>query len=257
MRCYSNLLTGALDVSTAPNLTELIAFGNQFSSVDISNNPPFADVNLEGNLLTTIDLSGAPGLLNLNVGANQLTVAWISAATPLQGLAAYANQLTGLNTTANTQLVWLILENQITSLDLYQPVVDQPELFLEPTVDSRFVHFPLLNELDCRNNNLTSLLVNNGNNSNFISFLANGNASLCLVFRSITGYIPMPTGAAESTRRHRLVPIAPVSSIPDADFKNTVPANAAINTNSDGEIQCYKMRHIPAACTDQSAGFRI
>ncbi|MBP7773399.1 MAG: hypothetical protein KA193_12850, partial [Bacteroidia bacterium] len=94
LRCYSNLLTGTLDVSNSPNLTELLAYYNQLTSVNISNNPVLADMNIEGNQLTTIDLSGAPGLLNVNVGANQLTALDISSNTALQGLAAFANQLT-------------------------------------------------------------------------------------------------------------------------------------------------------------------
>ena len=141
MRCSNNNLT-SLDVSQNTALTELICRINQITSLDVSTNTALTYLRCNDNPLTSLD---------------------VSANTALTELHCFYNQLTSLDVSNNTALAYLLCgHNQLTSLD----VSNNTALF----------------SFFCNNNNqLTSLDVRNGNNTNMPYFNALDNPNLTCI----------------------------------------------------------------------------
>lgn len=152
------------------------------------------------------DLTGIEAFVNiteLDCSENQLTSLDVSANTELKKLYCYDNQLESLNLSQNTLLELLSCENnQLTSLDLtYNPSLKQlhcaenlitffqglgtnlVELICQDNklTSLDLSHCTSLNKLFCENNELISLNVKNGNNTNFINFSAIGNPYLSCI----------------------------------------------------------------------------
>ncbi|MEP5341403.1 MAG: T9SS type A sorting domain-containing protein [Algibacter sp.] len=168
------------------------------------------------------DLTGLEAFINLtelHANDNQLTSIDISNNTVLETLFVSLNNLTTLDVSSNLVLERLSLfSNSLTSLDISTNSV--------------------LTSLIVPQNNLTSLNVANGNNSNFSNFEANNNPNLtCIqvddVAYSTTNWTNIDAQTSFGTN---CTPC--VVSIPDANFKNYLVGNTAINTNGDTEIQC-------------------
>ena len=114
------------------------------------------------NQLTSLDVSQNTALDYLHCSDNQLTSLDVSQNTALTKLYCYNNQITSLNVSTNTALTELwCYTNEITSLDVSLNTA--------------------LNRLQCGDNQLNSLDVRNGNNTNFVSFLANNNTNLTCI----------------------------------------------------------------------------
>jgi Leucine-rich repeat (LRR) protein/PKD repeat protein len=216
--CGSNQLV-SLDVSASPALYSLYCNNNVLSSLDVSANTALSSLNCYNNQLISLDVSVNTDLGLLNCDNNQLISLDVSANTTLNELRCYNNQLISLDVSVNTNLGLLnCAQNGISSLDLSTNIN--------------------LNSLDCNSNQLTTLNVQNGNNLNFGFFYAATNPSLtCIQVDDVaymdanwSGYID--AGASFSSTCNCLV------NIPDANFKNALLADANINTNLDGEIQC-------------------
>jgi hypothetical protein len=97
-----------------------------------------------------------------------------------------------------------------------------------------------LQSLICSGNLLLNLNIQNGNNSNLTIFDATSNPSLICIQVDDPGFMDAnfsggkDAGASYSTSCTIVCNV----NIPDANFKAVLLANAAINTNADGEIQC-------------------
>ncbi len=139
--CYSNQLT-SLNVSTNTALAKLDCHDNQLASLDVNMNLNAALVSLDchGNLLKSLSISHNTALTEFDCHSNQLTSLDVSSNTKLPKLDCHANKLTSLDVSSNTALTELNCHsNQLTSLDVSRNTA--------------------LTELDCHANQLTSLNV--------------------------------------------------------------------------------------------------
>ncbi|WP_372474454.1 T9SS type A sorting domain-containing protein [Capnocytophaga sp. ARDL2] len=185
------------------NITELDCSENQLTSLDVSANTELKKLYCYDNQLESLNLNQNTLLELLSCENNQLTSLDVSANTELKKLYCYDNQLESLNLSQNTLLELLSCENnQLTSLDLtYNPSLKQlhcaenlitffqglgtnlVELICQDNklTSLDLSHCTSLNKLFCENNELISLNVKNGNNTNFINFSAIGNPYLSCI----------------------------------------------------------------------------
>lgn len=204
--------TGQIDVfaSQITDMTGIEAFEN-ITSLECHNN----------QITGYLDLSNCTALTSVVCNANQLSNINVSGATGLTSLNCNNNQLTALNVSNNTNLATLwFANNQITHLDLSNHTA--------------------LTSLSAINNSLTQLNVQNGNNTNFTTFLAYGNSGLSCIqvddvaFSNANWSGDVDAGASFSTNCAYNCLVA----VPDANFKAYLLGNTSINTNMDTEIQC-------------------
>ena len=93
--CVGENLT-AIDVSNAPNLTELIVSNNELESLDVSKNSNLKILHCDDNQLTSLDVSKNVKLETLYCYDNQLKSLDVSKNDKLNSLGCKENQLTSL-----------------------------------------------------------------------------------------------------------------------------------------------------------------
>ena len=93
--CSYNSLT-SLDVSTSPNLQELLCYFNSLTSLDVSTSPNLQYLDCGYNDLTSLDVSNTPNLQYLGCSYNSLTSLDVSTSPNLQTLDCDYNDLTSL-----------------------------------------------------------------------------------------------------------------------------------------------------------------
>ena len=183
LQCGSNNLT-SLDVTSNTSLIELWCSYNQLTSLDVSNNTNLTRLSCASNQLTTLDVSANTALMYLFCTENQLTTLDVSQNTALENLECGSNNLTSLDVTSNTSLIELWCSyTQLTSFDvsnntnltlLYCPYNQLTTLDVSATT--------ALTMLWCEENNqLTSLDLRNGNNTNFHIMDAYDNPNLTCI----------------------------------------------------------------------------
>ncbi|MBW1296395.1 matrixin family metalloprotease [Aquimarina litoralis] len=125
-------------------------------------------LNITENIFTTLDLSNNTNLTSLEANSCGLTSLDISQNNKLEELTAYSNELTTLDTSNNAALKSLTMySNNITTLDLSSNTA--------------------LELVEVYDNDLTQLNVQNGNNSQILTFDATGNSNLsCILVDDIT-----------------------------------------------------------------------
>ncbi len=162
------------------NLTTLICYINQLTSLDLNANTALTALFCEENQLATLDVSANTALTIMACGFNQLTALDVSANTALHSLFCSNNQLTTLDVSANSALTELRCEtNHLVTLDvsantaLVALFCSSNELVSLDVSANTF-----LTVLECEDNQLTSLDVRNGNNTNLIFFKATNNPNL-------------------------------------------------------------------------------
>ena len=142
-----------------PNLTTLICYNNQLTSLDVSKNTGLLTLSCYENNLTSLDVSQNTKLEELLCGKNQLTELDVRNNTALWCLSCYENKLTSLDVSQNTQLEQLDCgRNQLTELD----VRNNTALWYLACSENKLTSLDLsqntkLNELYCSDNQLTSL----------------------------------------------------------------------------------------------------
>ena len=142
-----------------PNLTTLICYNNQLTSLDVSKNTGLLTLSCYENNLTSLDVSQNTKLEELLCGKNQLTELDVRNNTALWCLSCYENKLTSLDVSHNTQLEQLDCgRNQLTELD----VRNNTALWYLACSENKLTSLDLsqntkLNELYCSDNQLTSL----------------------------------------------------------------------------------------------------
>ncbi|OUS02841.1 hypothetical protein A9Q86_01975 [Flavobacteriales bacterium 33_180_T64] len=182
------------------NITGLDCTYNNLTSLNVTQNTALISLYCYNNQLTNLNVSANTAISVLNCSANQLTYLDVSANTALTVLNCSVNQLTSLDVSANTSLIFLF----------------------------------------CYANQLAILDVANGNNSNITTgaFKTENNPNLaCIqvdnVAYSTANWTNIDAASSFSTN------CGPCTvNIPDANFKNYLVSNTAINTNGDTEIQC-------------------
>ncbi|MEP5341573.1 MAG: T9SS type A sorting domain-containing protein, partial [Algibacter sp.] len=165
------------------------------------------------------DLTGIEAFVNITrlyCNYNNLTSLEVANNLTLEELRCYSNNLTSLDVSANTALTRLICyDNALTSLDISANTT--------------------LTSLYCNNNALTSLNVANGNNTSLITFVAENNPNLsCIQVDDVTYSNSNWTDNIDATASFSTD--CRIVYIPDANFKNALLSNTAINTNNDMEI---------------------
>ncbi len=160
--CSSNNLT-SFDASVVPTLTNLVVWNNNLVSLNVNSNLDLYTLSCDENNLTSLDVSNLTGLYRLYCGSNSISTLDLSGNPDLLTLDCYGmNNLTTLDFTNNPNLYELYASNnQLTALDL-----------------SNMSDF---RRLSCGNNNLSSLNVKNGNNTNVTYFNIQNNPNLTCV----------------------------------------------------------------------------
>ena len=109
----------SIDLSNAPQLTQIYLSYNELTSIDVSNNLALEILYVDNNQLTNIDVSQNTALTGLGCYNNQIADLDVSNNPLLTTLQCGYNQLTTLDVSINTALNQLQFENnQISNIDL-------------------------------------------------------------------------------------------------------------------------------------------
>ena len=101
------------------NLTQLLAWNNQLSSLDVSHNPRLKELDVEGDELTSLDVSHNEQLKYLDVDRSSLPSLDVSHNVQLPTLYVTDNQLSSLDVSVNRHLTSLCVDgNRLSSLDV-------------------------------------------------------------------------------------------------------------------------------------------
>ncbi len=193
----------ALDTSANTSLIHLNASANQISSMDVSLNTALENLDLSNNSITNLDLSLNTSLIDLNVSNNQITTVTQLLVASLENLDVSGNLINFLDLSTSPNLINVVASNnQFTvydfsaSLLIERLILDNNNLqnfnvsFLpqltELNVSNNFIldldlsQNPNLTTIICDSNNnlLSSINIQNGNNTNLISFQAQNNPNL-------------------------------------------------------------------------------
>lgn len=115
---WNNQLS-SLDVSHNTRLTTLYAADNMLSSLDVTHNLRLKELDVEGDELTSLDVSHNEQLKYLDVDRSSLPSLDVSHNVQLSTLYATDNQLSSLDVSVNRHLTSLCVDgNRLSSLDI-------------------------------------------------------------------------------------------------------------------------------------------
>ncbi len=168
--CYNNQLT-TLDMSNSPNLTLLGCGGNQLTAINISSNTNLTILGVNFNQLTTLDVTNNVALTRIDAIDNLLSTINLNNNINLNILAISKNNIANLNLGNLTNLQQITFENDsaITALDLSN----------NPNLQGVWLD---------SNVNLASLNLKNGNNTGIFVPTFQGNPSLTCIQVDDTTY---------------------------------------------------------------------
>ncbi len=152
--CSDNFLS-ELDVSDNVVLFELVCYNNILTQLDVSNNTALNILGTWYNNISQLDVTNNSQLTLLEISFNNISSIDVSQNTLLKYLSCGYNQLTSLTLDTNSNLSYLFCKNnEISSLNLNNCA------FIDANAPN--YTYPYLN---CSNNNLTELFIQNGNNA--------------------------------------------------------------------------------------------
>ncbi|CAA6828880.1 MAG: Internalin-like protein (LPXTG motif) Lmo0331 homolog [uncultured Aureispira sp.] len=197
--CHSMSIADLTGVEAFVNLTQLVCYDNNLSSLDVSQNRDLVWLHCAKNSISSLSVIHNTSLTKLYCSSNPLFSLNLSQNTHLERLYANLTRLSSLDVARNTNLV----------------------------------------VLDCSSAELNSLNVRNGNNTAITTFKVRNNPNLTCIevddanystvnWASIDPMASFNTNCNLSTQNVR---------IPDANFKAYLLGNTAINTNGDTQIQ--------------------
>lgn len=93
MDLASNRISGSIDLSIYPELSQVFFVSNQISAINLGNLPKLTVLSLSENRLSTLNLSGCPKLKSLYVSDNQLTALDLSVQTEIQTVNIWFNKI--------------------------------------------------------------------------------------------------------------------------------------------------------------------
>ncbi len=181
--CSNNFL-GELNVWNNLMLTELLCYNNNLTQLNVSNNVDLNVLGIWNNNIGQLNVTSNLLLTVLEISNNNISSIDVSQNTLLKFLSCGYNQLTSLTLDANSNLSYLYCKNnEISYLNLNNCAF----------IDANGLNYgyPYLN---CSNNNLTELYIQNGNNAllngtipqvvpfNYNRFDATNNPSLNCIF---------------------------------------------------------------------------
>ncbi|WP_430408496.1 leucine-rich repeat domain-containing protein [Kordia sp.] len=184
LRCSRSNLTN-LDVSSNAAL-EVLIFNNSYTPItnlDVTLNTSLKRLECAANQLTNLDISQNLLLENLNCGANQLTSLDVTNNLKIRSLLCGSNQITAIDLTQNTLLIEFISNlNQLTSLDVsHNILLTNFQCAFNPITSIDLTNNPALENVQLLASLLRNVNIKNGNNTNIISFSANGNPDLACI----------------------------------------------------------------------------
>ena len=172
-----------LDLSGSPNLIQLFVEDNNLTELDISNNMKLITIVCERNSIKEIDLTGHSELIDLRCNYNDLTALNTSECPELIYLQFNYNNIGSIDLSQNLKLIsldcggnslteldvsgltglWKIecWENELTSLDLRDTGIQVLYCFDNMLEQILFPGNPNVQWLNCKNNRLSSLDVEN------------------------------------------------------------------------------------------------
>ncbi len=194
--CYSSNITDLSGIESFVNITGLLCYNNQITSMDLSQNTKIEILNCASNLLTELDLSSNDSLTDINCELNQIDSLdlsnkpnLISVECPLNGMSwlnlsntpslfevwCYQNNISELDFTGSPNFSQLYArENNLTVLDFSQnPNLTRLDCAENFVTELDLSQQPFLTALQCSLTPLTCLNVKNGGN-NFITFFGVG-----------------------------------------------------------------------------------
>ncbi|AXG67857.1 internalin-J [Kordia sp. SMS9] len=196
-------LTGIQGFTALKNLK---CTSNNLISLDVTQNTVLEILDFGLNNITAIDITQNTVLKILRFQQNSLSSIDVSQNVDLEIFAGMFNGLQSLDVTNNTKLTLLnCWSNGIDEIDLSQnPDLEFLSMRINDLVSLDISANPVLRSLDCHANELTSLNVQNGNNSNFTTFVATNNSTLnCIqvddVTYSTTNWTQISSGSSFST----------------------------------------------------------
>ena len=156
--CGQQLITD-IDVSTMPNLRELLIEENQLTSLDVTHNPNLEILRCWSNHITELDVTQNTKLIELFCSNNLLTSLNVTQNTDLIDLICSGNQITELNVTQNIDLDFLHFgSNNISEIDLTQNfILDRLECGNNLLSILDISQNTILTYLNCRNNIISEL----------------------------------------------------------------------------------------------------
>ncbi len=199
-RCINNFFD-SIDVTSIPNLKELILPNAQLTSIDVSQNLNLEVLNLWENELSAIDVSNNTNLKYLNLTNNYFNNLDVSQNESLEYLSISQNNFSFIDITQNVLLKELyISNNNFTNINIAQNInlesfhsqnnqMNTIDISQNTNLKILFCHFNLLTDLDasqnsqltyisCSNNLLTNLNIKNSNNINLNILKAVNNSNL-------------------------------------------------------------------------------
>jgi hypothetical protein len=211
-------LTG-IEAFTA--VSRLYVNNNLLTSIDLSANTALVALRCNHNNLTSLDVSANIGLTDLRFYVNQIAAIDLSMLASLEILHAFQNQLSTIDVSHNTALREIKVDfNLLTELDLNANTA--------------------LTSIDCKQNQLQTLKVRNGNNTNITYFNAIRNVDLLCIEVDDPAYSEANWQSVESVSTFSTdcdQVNEDIVYIPDAAFKAVLVAQKDINLNGDSEIQ--------------------
>ncbi len=182
LNCSQNAIS-ELDLSQNPDLEALACFFNNLSELDLTTSPKLKRVECDFNDLTTLDLSQNVELERIRFAYNNLTTIDLSQNLLLERLDGDSNNLIEIDVSLNTSLTSVSLDkNELTSLDLSQnTLLDFLDVNNNPLEELDLSQNTMLTKFWCFNSGLTSLNVQNGNNTDFAIFNVGGNPNLTCI----------------------------------------------------------------------------
>jgi alpha-tubulin suppressor-like RCC1 family protein len=199
--CNSNNIQ-TIDLSNNKLLTKLALYDNHLSSLDITKNTKLVNFECSNNQISSIDLSQNTKLFHLGIGNNQLSNLDVSANIALQSLYCHNNNLTSLDLKNQTELLTLDCGfNKISTLDLSTNTALEGlysynmELTALDLSQNKF-----LKTLNCISNQLTTLDISQNKELNLLFIEFNPITTLNLQNGNNTNFIiPTPTGKTTAT----------------------------------------------------------
>ncbi|WP_298422508.1 hypothetical protein [uncultured Kordia sp.] len=153
-----------IDLSQNPALVFAYFGYNQLPSIDVSQNPILEVLNIEGNTqISSVDVAVNAELKTLRIGFTQISGVNVSNNLNLENLSILSCPITVIDVTANVALRSLgVIGSQISNIDVSQN--------------------PAFVSLFCSNTStLNTINIQNGNNTNVTTFIANNTPNLTCV----------------------------------------------------------------------------
>lgn len=182
---YDNVLDNLVLTANIQNITELDVFNKNIHSLTgIEGFTSLQKLTCSINQLTTLDLSNNLNLKMLFCSSNLLTILNVTNNIALETLHCDWNHLNNIDLSNNLLLSDLLIHgNQLTSLNVSNNI-SLKRLFCSNNLLSNLdvsLNVSLIQFACDQNNQLTSLNLKNGNNTNFIFLYANQNPLLTCV----------------------------------------------------------------------------